>query len=63
MEITVNGIRLYYEKIGAGRPLIMVHCNSMDHKIFRKAAQVLSQHYTVYLPDSRDHGKSEYCSD
>ena len=59
MEITVNGIRLYYEKIGAGRPLIMVHCNSMDHKIFRKAAQVLSQSFTVYLPDSRDHGKSE----
>ena len=41
----------------------MVHCKSMDHKIFRKAARVLSQHYTVYLPDSRDHGKSEYCSD
>ena len=37
----------------------MVHCNSMDHKIFRKAARVLSQHDTVYLPDSRDHGKSK----
>ena len=59
MYITVNGIRLFYEKLGSGKPLVMAHCNSMDHKIFRKAAQVLSQHYTVYLPDSRDHGKSE----
>ena len=59
MYITVNGIRLYYETMGTGKPLVMAHCNSMDHKIFRKAARVLSQHYTVYLPDSRDHGKSE----
>ena len=59
MEITVNGIRLFYEKTGTGPPLIMVHCNSMDHKIFRKAAKVLAQSFTVYLPDSRDHGKSE----
>ena len=59
MELTVNGVRLYYETLGAGRPLVMVHCNSMDHKIFRKAAQKLSQRFTVYLPDSRDHGKSQ----
>ncbi len=59
MYVTVNGVRLYYEKTGAGRPLVMVHCNSMDHKIFRKAANALSERFTVYCPDSRDHGKSE----
>ncbi len=59
MYITVNGIRLYYEKTGEGRPLVMVHCNSMDHRIFRKAVKVLSGRFTVYCPDSRDHGKSE----
>lgn len=58
MYITVNGVRLYYEKTGSGRPLIMVHCNSMDHKIFRKSVKILSDHFTVYCPDSRDHGKS-----
>ena len=59
MYITVNGVKLYYEKSGAGRPLVMVHCNSMDHKIFRKSVRMLSDHFTVYCPDSRDHGKSE----
>ena len=59
MYITVNGVRLYYEKTGSGRPLLMVHCNSMDHKIFSTAAKVLSERFTVFLPDSRDHGKSE----
>lgn len=59
MFIKVNGVRLYYEKTGGGRPLVMVHCNSMDHKIFNRAVRPLSQRFTVYLPDSRDHGKSE----
>ena len=59
MYITVNGVRLYYEKTGAGRPLVMAHCNSMDHKIFRRAAAALSARFTVYLPDTRGHGKSE----
>lgn len=58
MVITVNGVQIYYEKTGEGRPLIMAHCNSMDHKIFRKAVKVLSGHFTVYCPDTRDHGKS-----
>ena len=59
MYLTVNGIRLYYEKTGTGRPLVMVHCNSMDHKIFNSAFKVLSKRFTVYCPDTRDHGKSE----
>ena len=59
MFITVNGVKLYYETTGAGRPLVMVHCNSMDHKIFSRAVKTLSQRFTVYCPDSRDHGKSE----
>ncbi|MBO4342664.1 MAG: alpha/beta hydrolase [Clostridia bacterium] len=59
MYITVNGVRIYYEKTGCGSPLVMVHCNSMDHKIFSSAVKVLSKHFTVYCPDSRDHGKSQ----
>ncbi len=59
MFLNVNGIRLYYEKVGTGKPLIMAHCNSMDHTIFRRAAKKLAARYTVYLPDTRGHGKSE----
>lgn len=59
MYITVNGVRLYYEKTGSGRPLIMAHCNSMDHKIFGNAVKMLSRRFTVYCPDTRDHGKSQ----
>lgn len=58
MYIDVNAIRLYYEKTGSGAPLILTHCNSMSHKIFRPAIKKLSKHFTVYAVDSRDHGKS-----
>lgn len=58
MFIEVNNIKMYYEKVGNGAPLIMVHCNSMSHKIFHPAIKMLSKHYTVYAVDSRDHGKS-----
>ena len=56
--VKVNGITLYYEQTGSGRPLIMVHGNGEDHTIFDKAADVLQSHFTVYLIDSRGHGKS-----
>lgn len=58
MTIKVNGVELYYETIGSGDPLIMVHGNSEDHKIFTEAAEVLKEHYTCYLVDTRSHGKS-----
>ena len=62
MFINVNGIRLYYEKTGRGRPLVMVHCNSMNHKIFNTSVELLKDRFTVYCPDSRDHGYSEKVS-
>jgi len=58
MTIKVNGVELYYEVIGSGAPLIMVHGNSEDHTIFNEAAEVLKNHYTCYLVDTRSHGKS-----
>lgn len=59
MFIHVNGIRLYYEKMGKGKPLILVHGNEEDHRIFDNASEILKKHYTLYLIDSRGHGQSE----
>ena len=58
MKISVNGVELYYEVVGSGAPLIMVHGNSEDHTIFTEAAAVLKDHFTCYLVDTRSHGKS-----
>lgn len=58
MTIQVNGVTLFYEVVGAGDPLILVHGNGEDHTIFTEATEVLKEHFTCYLVDSRGHGKS-----
>ncbi len=54
----VNGIDIFYEKMGEGEPIILLHGNGETHEIFEEAAEKLAQHYTVYLPDTRGHGRS-----
>ena len=58
MWINVNGIKMYYEMHGSGRPLIMLHGNSEDHTIFYDSRVLLSKHFNVYTMDSRGHGHS-----
>lgn len=58
MFLDTGKIKLYYEKTGTGTPIILLHGNGEDHKIFDKTVQILKNHYTVYAIDSRDHGKS-----
>lgn len=58
MYCSVNGIQLYYEVSGAGDPVILLHGNSESHEIFDKVSEPLSKDHTVYLVDSRCHGKS-----
>ncbi len=59
MIAEVNGIRLFYEKSGEGRPLILVHGNGEDHTIFDEAVRELKKDYCCYAVDSRCHGQSE----
>ena len=58
MKAEVNGITLWYEVRGQGKPLILLHGNGEDHTIFDELAARLGEHYTVYAVDSRDHGRS-----
>ena len=58
MFIEVNGVHLYYEKRGEGRPLILLHGNGEDHTIFEQAVLVLEKRFCCYAVDSRCHGQS-----
>lgn len=58
MRANVNGISLYYEKTGAGRPIVLLHGNTQSHRIFSVVTGELARDFTVYAIDSRDHGKS-----
>ena len=59
MDAYVNGIRLFYEQYGEGRPLVLLHGNGEDHTIFDEAMEVLGEHFTCFAIDSRGHGQSD----
>lgn len=59
MNVKINGINLYYEKIGCGAPLLFLHGNGENHTVFSKAAEMMKERFTCYLLDTRAHGKSE----
>lgn len=63
LRINVNGVDLYYEVHGSGRPLIMLHGNGEDHTIFYESMVILRKYFTVYTVDSRDHGSSTRVSE
>ena len=58
MIVKINGVELYYEKTGQGRPLLLVHGNGEDHSIFNEAVAVLKKDFCCYAVDSRGHGRS-----
>ncbi len=58
MIAKVNGVELFYEKTGQGRPLLLVHGNGEDHSIFNEAVSVLREDFCCYAVDSRGHGRS-----
>lgn len=58
MTLTVNGVRLYYEKTGSGPAMVLLHGNGEDHHIFDGLVARLACAYTCYALDSRGHGRS-----
>lgn len=58
MKVKVNDIDFYYQKLGHGHPVILIHGHHQDGAIFDKLIAPLSLYYTVYVPDMRGHGLS-----
>lgn len=55
--------KIYYDKIGTGKPLILVHGNKETHKIFDKLIDALKDSFAIYAVDSRGHGQSDKVSE
>ncbi len=56
--VKANGIDIYYEQVGSGAPLILLHGNSESSKIFKEQIEFFKDSYTVYALDSRGQGRS-----
>jgi len=54
----VNGIKMYYETYGSGKPLLLIHGNGGSVRSMRDQISFFSNKYKVIAPDSRGHVKT-----
>ena len=54
----VNGINLYHEIHGTGRPLILLHGGLMSGEMFEPILPVLAEHHQVITVDLQGHGRT-----
>lgn len=54
----VNGLHLYYEVHGSGRPLILLHGGLATGEMFGPILPALAEHRQVILPDLQAHGRT-----
>jgi pimeloyl-ACP methyl ester carboxylesterase len=49
---------IFYEVLGSGPPVVLLHPFPAHHDLWKPAAQALVAHHCVILPDLRGHGDS-----
>jgi pimeloyl-ACP methyl ester carboxylesterase len=57
-KVLANGVEIYYEKYGAGKPLLLLHGNGGSIGARWREIPEFSKRYQVIAIDSRCHGKS-----
>lgn len=60
--VSVNGVNLYYETYGSGKPLLLLHGNGGSIKGHTEKINFFKDHFKVVVVDSRAHGKSQNTS-
>jgi pimeloyl-ACP methyl ester carboxylesterase len=54
----VNGVNLYYETHGAGRPMILLHGGLGSGEMFGPIVPTLAENHRVIAPDLQGHGRT-----
>jgi pimeloyl-ACP methyl ester carboxylesterase len=57
-SVDVNGIAMYFETYGSGKPLLLIHGNGQSISAMHFQIAHFAQNYQVIVADSRGHGKS-----
>ncbi len=57
-QIKSQDAEIFYEVLGDGPPVVLLHPFPVDHSFWMPAAQSLLTRYRVVLPDLRGHGNS-----
>jgi pimeloyl-ACP methyl ester carboxylesterase len=57
--VAVNGTGVYYEVLGEGHPLVLLHGGYMDRRMWDDQFAVFAEHYRVIRYDIRGFGKTD----
>src|ERR1700685_2753001 len=57
-RITSDDADIFYEVLGSGPPVVLLHPFPANHELWKPAAQALVARYRIILPDLRGHGES-----
>jgi 3-oxoadipate enol-lactonase len=57
-KFLINNITLAYERIGKGKPLMLIHGFPLDHTSWDEVASLLENEFDVITPDLRGFGQS-----
>lgn len=63
MFTAINGIKLYYEEIGQGVPIVFIHGLGENANSWHHQMEFFSKKYRVIAMDLRGHGQSETIHD
>ena len=54
-----GGVRIYYEVYGAGPPMVLVHANPFDHRLFTYQIARFAPYFRLVALDIRGYGRSD----
>jgi len=56
--VDLRGVRTWYGEAGEGPPLVMLHPGGVDSRAFAPNVGALAEHFHVWLPERRGHGRT-----
>lgn len=54
-----DGTELYYQDVGTGKPVVLLHGGFMNHRVWDRQVAALEEECRLVVPDLRGHGRSE----
>ena len=54
-----SGVRIYYEVAGEGDPMVLIHANPFDHRLWLYQLARFSERYRTIAVDMRGYGRSD----
>ncbi len=58
-HVTANRVKMYYEIVGQGTPIVWLHGFTLDRRMWHRQVKYFSPNYRTIAYDSRGHGLSD----